>query len=82
MGKVKKVSFCVVLVLGFSYAQEKDCNTNPLRDHSWCKYAWFLCKKATLYRLDQVKKCIEESKSYDEGVKCFEKPWIEGFLQQ
>jgi hypothetical protein len=81
MAKIQ-FGFCLMLVLSISYAQEKDCNTNPLKEHKWCEYMWSICKKLTTYRIEKIKECIEKSQNYQEGSACFEKSWIENFLQR
>ncbi|MEZ0361158.1 MAG: hypothetical protein ABWK04_04555 [Hydrogenobacter sp.] len=82
MGKIQKTCLCLILTFGLSFGEEKSCNTNPLKDHDWCKYAWFLCKKATLYKLEKLRDCIDKSQTYEEGSACFERSWIENFLQR
>lgn len=53
------------------------CQTNPLRDKEYCRHFWSLCKSLGIKRLDGIRGCLEKSQSYEEGVKCFERSWLE-----
>jgi hypothetical protein len=63
-------------------AQETRCESNPLKDKEYWRYAWSLCKTLAVKRLEGIRVCLEKSKSYEEGSKCFERSWIEDLFQQ
>lgn len=73
------------LIFGaFVWAQEDSqrCQTNPLRDKEYCRYFWSACKNLGIRRLDGIKSCLEKSQSYEEGVKCFERSWLEDLFRR
>ncbi|MCS6957408.1 MAG: hypothetical protein RMK75_02980 [Aquificaceae bacterium] len=71
------------LLISYAYPQEsRECPTNPLRDKEYCKYFWSLCKGLGIRRLDGIKACLEKSQSYEEGIKCFERSWIEDLFKR
>ncbi|MFN3598157.1 MAG: hypothetical protein ACK4VK_00250 [Aquificaceae bacterium] len=74
---MKKALLLLFLLSPPALSQERDCSTNPLKDKDYCKYFWSLCKSLGLKRLDGIKSCLEKSQTYEEGMKCFERSWLE-----
>ncbi len=78
---MRKVLLILLVVFGFSLSQERECQNNPLKDKEYCRYFWSLCKRIGMKRLDGIKQCLEKSQSYEEGVKCFERSWLEDLFK-
>ncbi|MFN3975823.1 MAG: hypothetical protein ACK4LT_02040 [Aquificaceae bacterium] len=74
---MKLLVFLVFSAFALSQEPSGQCQSNPLKDKEYCKYFWALCKGLGIKRLEAIKSCLEKSQSYDEGVKCFERSWIE-----
>ncbi|MEN3028216.1 MAG: hypothetical protein ABDH29_03135 [Aquificaceae bacterium] len=81
MGKLL-LSLFFVSLSAFSQEGSKDCQSNPLKDKEYCRYIWGVCKGLGIRRLEGIKSCLEKSPSYEEGVRCFERSWIEDLFKR
>lgn len=78
-----KLILLFMMILSTVYsAESQKCESNPLKDKEYCKYFWSLCKSIGIKRLEGIKSCLEASQSYEEGVKCFERSWIEDIFKR
>ncbi len=86
--KASKIRSMRLFLLSFfavylAYASEgQKCESNPLKDKEYCRYFWSICKNLGLKRLEGIKSCLEKSQSYEEGVKCFERSWLEDLFKR
>ncbi len=73
----------LLIVFSFSLASEaQKCESNPLKDKEYCRYFCGFCKSLGVKRLEGIKACLERSQSYEEGVKCFERSWLEDLFKR
>jgi len=74
----------LLFLIAFAFSQQPSgqCQNNPLKDKEYCRYFWALCKNLGIKKLEAIKSCLEKSQSYDEGVKCFERSWIEDLFSR
>ncbi|MFN3870498.1 MAG: hypothetical protein ACK4MW_03310 [Aquificaceae bacterium] len=79
---MRKALLLLLIFSSFSLSQEGNCTTNPLKDKEYCRYFWSLCKSLGLKRLDGIRACLERSQSYEEGLRCFERSWLEDLFSR